>query len=185
MTSTQHDASAASIAVRQDSGDFADATSGTAFAALAVPAVGATSTVAVRVTAQDGAVSNYVLTLTQAHAIAPAAFTIYAIGDSTMADYDPVAFPNQAGWGQMFRDLQDTRHVLNKAEELAGEIRRIKAIDPDRPVYLVGKSGGTGLALATAELLPPQTLERVILLSAAVSPTYDLRRALEAKRGQP
>jgi hypothetical protein len=86
------------------------------------------------------------------------------------------------GWGRLIKDLQDTRHLLAKAEELAGEVRRVKADDPDRPVYLVGKSGGTGLVLAAAEMLPPNTLERIVLLSAAVSPTYDLRRALQATK---
>src|SRR5262249_5495298 len=66
--------------------------------------------------------------------------------------------------------------------ELAAEVLKIKAQDPDRPVFLVGKSGGTGLVLAAAEQLPPQTLERIILLSAAVSPSYDLRPALRATR---
>jgi hypothetical protein len=88
------------------------------------------------------------------------------------------------GWGRLFKDLQDTRHLLAKAEVLAEQIKRIKADDPDRPVYLVGKSGGTGLVLAAAEQLPPRTLERIILLSAAVSPTYDLRGALQATRGE-
>jgi pimeloyl-ACP methyl ester carboxylesterase len=87
------------------------------------------------------------------------------------------------GWGHLFKDLQDTQHLLKKADELAAEVRSIKAHDPDRPVYLVGKSGGTGLVLAAAEQLPPDTLERVILLSAAVSPTYDLRHALRASKG--
>lgn len=31
--------------------------------------------------------------------------TIYFIGDSTMADYDTSTYPNQRGWGQMFRDF--------------------------------------------------------------------------------
>jgi pimeloyl-ACP methyl ester carboxylesterase len=88
------------------------------------------------------------------------------------------------GFGRLFKDLQDTRHLLAKAEELARDIRRLKAEDPDRPVYVVGKSGGTGLVLAAAEMLPPNTLERIVLLSAAVSPGYDLRRALKATRGQ-
>jgi hypothetical protein len=86
------------------------------------------------------------------------------------------------GWGKLFKDLQDTRHLLAKAEDLAREVRRFKAGNPDRPVYLVGKSGGTGLVLAAAEMLPPNTVERIILLSAAVSPKYDLRRALQATR---
>jgi pimeloyl-ACP methyl ester carboxylesterase len=86
------------------------------------------------------------------------------------------------GTGRFLRDLQDTRHVLSKAEELAGAVRQVKEANPDRPVYLVGHSGGAGLILAAAEMLPPATLERIILLSAAVSPTYDLRPALRATR---
>src|SRR5262249_23252659 len=67
------------------------------------------------------------------------------------------------GWGQIFKDLQDTPHLLSKAEELAAEVRQVKAQNPEQPVYLVGKSGGTALVLAAAERLPPQTVERIIL----------------------
>jgi hypothetical protein len=88
------------------------------------------------------------------------------------------------GWGQLLKDLQDNQHLRQKAEELADIVRRYKAENPQRPIYLVAKSGGTGLVLASAELLPANTLERIILLSAAVSPTYDLRRALKATRGE-
>jgi pimeloyl-ACP methyl ester carboxylesterase len=86
------------------------------------------------------------------------------------------------GWGQVFKDLQDRPHLLQKAEMLAAEIQKIKKNDPDRPVYLVGKSGGAGLVLAAAERLPPDSVERIILLSAAVSPNYDLRPAFRATR---
>jgi hypothetical protein len=88
------------------------------------------------------------------------------------------------GWGQLFRDLQDTPHVARKAAELAALIAEFKACEPDRPVYLLAKSGGAGLALLAAERLPPGTLERIILLSAAVSPGYDLCGALRATRGE-
>jgi pimeloyl-ACP methyl ester carboxylesterase len=74
--------------------------------------------------------------------------------------------------------------LVRKADELAAEVARIKREDPDRPVYLVGKSGGTGVVLLAAERLPPETLERIILLSSAVSPAYDLRPALRATRGE-
>jgi pimeloyl-ACP methyl ester carboxylesterase len=86
------------------------------------------------------------------------------------------------GWGQLFKDLQDIRHLLRKADQLAEEIRKVKEEDPDRPVYVIGKSGGTALVLAAAERLPPGTVERIILLSAAVSPRHDLRPALRATR---
>lgn len=86
------------------------------------------------------------------------------------------------GRGLFFKDLQDHQHLVKKAEELADFIRRLRAENPKRPIYIVAKSGGTGLALACAELLPANTFERIILLSAAVSPSYDLRRALQATR---
>jgi pimeloyl-ACP methyl ester carboxylesterase len=88
------------------------------------------------------------------------------------------------GLGRLFSDLEDTDHVDRKAGELAGLIRRWKQAEPDRPVFLVAKSGGAGVALLAAERLPPGTIERIILLSAAVSPRYDLRPALRATRKQ-
>lgn len=84
------------------------------------------------------------------------------------------------GWGQLFKDLQDHRHLEAKAEELARLVRRLQAQYPGCPIYFLAKSGGTGLALRAAELLPERTLERIVLLSAAVSPEYDLRGALRA-----
>ena len=72
------------------------------------------------------------------------------------------------GKGQILRDLQDTPHSLSQAAKLAAHIKLLKAADADRPIYLLGKSGGTGLVLAAAEELEPRTLERIVLLSAAV-----------------
>jgi hypothetical protein len=86
------------------------------------------------------------------------------------------------GWGMIFRDLQDQHHLQAKAEELARLVRRLQTDYPGRPIYILAKSGGTGLALRGAELLPERTLERIILLSAAVSPDYDLRPALRSTR---
>jgi len=88
------------------------------------------------------------------------------------------------GVGNLVRDVKDTRNLMVRADQLAGELLRYKDEHPDSPVYLVGHSGGTGLLLATAARLPPDTLERIILLSPAVSPGYDLRSALRATRGE-
>ena len=85
---------------------------------------------------------------------------------------------------RFLRDLQDTRHLLARAAELARQVNEIKEKDPRRPIFLVGHSAGAGLVLAAAEILPPATLERIILLSPAVSPTFDLRPALRATRGE-
>jgi pimeloyl-ACP methyl ester carboxylesterase len=61
-------------------------------------------------------------------------------------------------------------------------VREEQIRHPDRPIYLIGHSAGAGLILAAAEKLPPASIERMILLAAAVSPTYDLRPALRATR---
>ena len=63
--------------------------------------------------------------------------------------------------------LSGEKAACAKAEELADYIRRLRAEDPNRPIYIVAKSGGTGLALLAAELLPANALERIVLLSAA------------------
>jgi pimeloyl-ACP methyl ester carboxylesterase len=50
-------------------------------------------------------------------------------------------------------------------------------------VYLVGHSGGGGMALMTAERLPASaSLAGVVLLAVAVSPLYDVRPALKHSR---
>ncbi len=54
------------------------------------------------------------------------------------------------GWGRPFRDLMDTAHLIRKADELAELIVRCKEHVPERPIYVVAKSGGTGLALLAA-----------------------------------
>lgn len=80
------------------------------------------------------------------------------------------------------RDLQDIRHLLKESDRLAEMVRQEQICHPDRPIYLVGHSAGAALILAAAEKLPPTSIERMILLAAAVSPTYDLRPALRATR---
>ena len=82
------------------------------------------------------------------------------------------------------RDLQDTRYLQERAAELADQVRAVKAEDPSRPIFLIGHSAGAALVLETASQLPAGTIERMILLSAAVSPLYDLRPALRATRGE-
>jgi hypothetical protein len=86
------------------------------------------------------------------------------------------------GTGRILCDLQDLCHLMAKAGELADAVREVKQHDPTTPVYFLAHSGGCGVALAAAGMLPPATVERIVLLSAAVSPTLDLRPALRATR---
>src|SRR5439155_5076711 len=53
---------------------------------------------------------------------------------------------------------------------------------PTAAVFLVGKSGGTGLVVKALEHLPDDAVEAAVLISPALSPTYDLTRALRAVR---
>ncbi len=82
----------------------------------------------------------------------------------------------------LLRDLQDIRYLLGQADRLAAAVRAEQLRHPGQPIYLVGHSAGAGVILAAVEKLPPASIERIILLSAAVSPTYDLRPALRATR---
>jgi hypothetical protein len=55
----------ATVQVKQDSGAFASVASGSASAAFTVPAVGGSSTVTVRVTAENGATKDYAIAVSQ------------------------------------------------------------------------------------------------------------------------
>ena len=81
--------------------------------------------------------------------------------------------------------LRDLSRNRREAERLAEKIARYQDAYPGRPVYLVGHSGGAGLALLTLESLPEdRKIDGAILLAAAVSRDYDLRVALSrTKRG--
>jgi pimeloyl-ACP methyl ester carboxylesterase len=86
------------------------------------------------------------------------------------------------GKARLLRDLQDTRYLLCQARRLAEDVRDVRRQHPDWPIYLMGHSAGAAVVLAAAEELPAQSLERIVLLSAAVSPEFDLRSALRATR---
>ena len=54
---------------------------------------------------------------------------------------------------------------------------------PDRPVYLIGHSGGGGVAVFTAEALPEdRKIDGLVLLSASISSAYDLSKAISRCR---
>src|SRR5262245_27496799 len=88
------------------------------------------------------------------------------------------------GKGHVLRDLQDTRHLVTKAQELAAAVLQYKAENPNRPVYLIGRSTGAAIVLLAAAELPADTLEKIILLSSAIWPTFNLVPALRATRAE-
>lgn len=84
------------------------------------------------------------------------------------------------GPGRWYRDLSDVAHLDRQAERVAGRVREFRAGHPGEPVYVVGKSGGAGIVVKTLERLEPSSVERAVLLAPALSPRYNLSRALRA-----
>ncbi len=81
--------------------------------------------------------------------------------------------------GPLF-NLRAERRNRNRAEEIADRIVRYRMQRPGRPVYLVGHSGGAGMAVWIAESLPgDHKVTGLVLLQASLSPRYHLGRALE------
>jgi hypothetical protein len=86
------------------------------------------------------------------------------------------------GFGRWFRDLTDVENHKARAAAIATDLQGYRAENPDAPVYLVAKSGGAGIMVRVLESLPPDTVEVGVLVAPALSPRYDLTRALRAVR---
>ncbi len=86
------------------------------------------------------------------------------------------------GFGRWYKDLVDVANHEAQARKLADLVRGFKERHPGSPVYLVAQSGGSGLVVRALEQFDPRTIERVVLLSPALSPRYDLTLALRAVR---
>jgi pimeloyl-ACP methyl ester carboxylesterase len=86
------------------------------------------------------------------------------------------------GLGRWHADLTNaTNHDL-RAGEIADVVAAYRSEYRDAAVFLVGKSGGTGLVVKALERLPDDTVEAAVLLSPALSPAYNLAPALRAVR---
>lgn len=86
------------------------------------------------------------------------------------------------GYGRFIADQTDRDHAVTRGRQLAGQILGRRQAYPQAPVYLVGHSAGSGVVLAALEVLPPDSVERVVLLAPAVAADYDMRPALRACR---
>lgn len=85
------------------------------------------------------------------------------------------------GFGHWYRDLTRLDNLRDHAARVAGRIRAFRAASPvNRPVFLVGKSGGCGVMLAALAQLPEDSVEAAVLIAPAVSRRYDLTRPLRA-----
>jgi pimeloyl-ACP methyl ester carboxylesterase len=86
------------------------------------------------------------------------------------------------GRGRVLADQMDCEHSVAEGRHLAMTIAEYRRTFPGREVYLVGHSAGCEVVLAAAEALPPETVNRIILLAPSVSADHDLRPALRTSR---
>jgi pimeloyl-ACP methyl ester carboxylesterase len=86
------------------------------------------------------------------------------------------------GVGRVLADHFDRPHSECEARTLASEITRLSCCNPRPEVYIIAHSAGAGVALYTAEDLPPDSLNRIILLAPSVAAEYDLGPALRSTR---
>jgi pimeloyl-ACP methyl ester carboxylesterase len=108
-----------------------------------------------------------------------------ALRDAVAAEQAPVCVETvdwSYGPGRYLADEMDYAHARQAGSRLAGRVIAYRQTFPDCRVCLVGHSAGCAVVLAAAENLPPDSVERIVLLAPAVSSGYDLRPALRAAR---
>jgi pimeloyl-ACP methyl ester carboxylesterase len=109
-----------------------------------------------------------------------------AVRETAQADgwpLDVITFVWSHGYLRNFADETDYAWARQRGRELARVVQAQRQARPDLPVSLLAHSAGAGVVLAAAEELPPNTLDRVVLLAPSVSSDYDLRGALRATQG--
>jgi pimeloyl-ACP methyl ester carboxylesterase len=88
------------------------------------------------------------------------------------------------GPGRFLSDQVSYCHAREAGVRLAQRITAYRQACPDSPISLLAHSAGSLVVLTAAEQLPPDSLDKIVLLAPAVSSTYDLRPALRtARRG--
>jgi pimeloyl-ACP methyl ester carboxylesterase len=79
-------------------------------------------------------------------------------------------------WGTAFLTLRNLRayeHNIATAEQIAADVTSWRRAHPDEPFYLVGYSGGGGIATLVAAALPAGvSVDRLILVAPAIAPDY-------------
>jgi pimeloyl-ACP methyl ester carboxylesterase len=87
------------------------------------------------------------------------------------------------GYGRYVTDHVDHANHLAQGRLLAARVAAYRRACPEGRVYLIGHSAGCAVVLAAAEVLPPDGVDRIVLLAPSVCVSYDLRPALRTARG--
>jgi pimeloyl-ACP methyl ester carboxylesterase len=87
------------------------------------------------------------------------------------------------GRGRILADQTDHGNHQVQGRRLAEYVWRHRVDQPQLPVYLVGSSAGSDVVLCAAALLPPDSVEKIVLLAPSVCADRDLRPTLRSARG--
>jgi pimeloyl-ACP methyl ester carboxylesterase len=82
--------------------------------------------------------------------------------------------------GDFMEDICNEQLHQRSGWRLAQQIMACRQMNPGLKVYLVGHSAGCSVALAATQWLPPNSIDRIVLLAPCVPSDYDLRCALTA-----
>lgn len=80
------------------------------------------------------------------------------------------------------KDHNDMQGQLLAAGKLAAKAQKFRAAEPDKQIIIIAFSTGCHVALKGAAMMPPDSVERMILFAPSVSSTYDLSGALRASK---
>ncbi|CAN5211952.1 hypothetical protein BH11PLA2_BH11PLA2_02210 [soil metagenome] len=95
-----------------------------------------------------------------------------------------VPFSWSHGYRRIVIDQTDYKYARQQGETLAESILERQKKEPGRRVVLVAHSAGAAVALAAAEKLPKQSIDRFVLLAPSVSSQYNpLTAARSCKEG--
>jgi pimeloyl-ACP methyl ester carboxylesterase len=83
---------------------------------------------------------------------------------------------------KLLLDQIDLPYARQQGARLALAIRERQMREPGRRVVIVAHSAGCAVALAAGETLPPDTIDRMVLLAPSVSTGYDIRPAMRSAR---
>ena len=85
----------------------------------------------------------------------------------------------------VLNDQMDLEENRRRASQLARRIEGYYYAHPDRPVYLIGVSAGTGIVVWSLEdLQPSHSIQAAFLIASSLDSRYDLTKALECVNGQ-
>jgi len=105
-----------------------------------------------------------------------------ALEDAGAADrYEVFDWADDGNWIHVLHAVEQNRKAATKVAEFVTAVRRL---NPDVRIIMSSESGGVAVALWTLEALPPDVkVDEALLVAPAVSPGYDLSRALDHVSG--